>query len=257
MLLAIDIGNTNITLGVFQDGGLKARWRIATSVHRLPDEYATLLLSLLNNDGMSRASITKAVLCSVVPPLTTTFIEMCRRYFTIEPLVVGAGVKTGVSIVMDNPREVGADRVVNAAGAHHLYGGPVIVIDFGTATTFDVVSQKGEYLGGVIAPGVALGAEALFTRTAALPRVEISRPKRVIGKNTVSAMQSGIVFGYVSLVEGLVKRLQEEMGESTRVVATGGLAEAIARETSIIDTVEPDLTLIGLRVIYELNHGGG
>ncbi|MFC1919411.1 type III pantothenate kinase [Chloroflexota bacterium] len=253
MLLAIDIGNTNITLGIFQNGTLKTRWRIATSIHRLSDEYATLLLALLETESISRSSVTEAVLCSVVPPLTTTFTEMCSRYFTVEPLVVEAGVKTGVSIVMDNPHEVGTDRVVNAAGANHLYGGPVIIIDFGTATTLDVVSDKGEYLGGVIAPGVTLGAEALFTRTAALPRVEIVRPKRVIGKNTVGAMQSGIIFGYVGLVDGLVGRIQEELGKKAKVIATGGLASIISKETSIIQTVEPDLTLIGLRIIYEMN----
>ncbi len=256
MLLAIDIGNTNITLGVFQADRLKTRWHIATSIHRSADEYATLLLALLDNEGIARTSVSEAILCSVVPPLTSTFNEMCSRYFDIEALVVEAGVKTGISIIMDNPREVGADRVVNAAGAHHLYGGSVIVIDFGTATTLDVVSRKGEYLGGVIAPGVALGAEALFTRTAALPRVEIARPRQVIGKNTVGAMQSGIVFGYVGLVEGLVGRIRDELGESAKVVATGGEAEVIARETSVIETVEPDLTLIGLRVIYEMNRGG-
>ena len=257
MLLAIDIGNTNITLGVFQAGRLKTRWLIATSIHRSADEYATLLLALLDNEGMTRASVSEAVMCSVVPPLTTTFNEMCNRYFGVGPLVVEAGVKTGISIIMDNPREVGTDRIVNAAGAHHLYGGSIIVIDFGTATTLDIVSRKGEYLGGVIAPGVALGAEALFTRTAALPRVEIVRPRQVIGKNTVGAMQSGIVFGYVGLVEGLVGLIRDELGENAKVVATGGEAEAIAQETSVIETVEPDLTLIGLLVVHEMNHDGG
>jgi type III pantothenate kinase len=253
MLLAIDIGNTNVTLGVFQGDTMKATWRISTSVHRESDEYAVLLLNMLQYGGMLPSSIGDAVICSVVPPLTPTFVQLCRRYFHCEPLVVEAGVKTGIRIVMDNPREVGADRVVNAAAARHMFEGPLIVIDFGTATTFDVVSREGEYIGGAISPGIVLAAEALFTRTAQLPRVELVRPKTAIAKSTVSAMQSGIVYGYVGLVEGMVARIQSELGQKARVVATGGLSPLIARETSIINTVEPDLTLIGLRIILELN----
>ncbi|MEW6033556.1 MAG: type III pantothenate kinase [Chloroflexota bacterium] len=256
MLLTIDIGNTNVTLGVFEGSKMKTTWRIATSVHRQADEYATTLLALLQYGQIPPAALTEAALCSVVPPLTAIFVELCSRYFKTEPLVVETGVKTGIRIAMDNPREVGTDRVVNAAAARHLYGGPVIVIDFGTATTFDVVSREGDYLGGAIAPGVALSAEALFTRTAQLPRVELARPKRVIGKSTVAAMQSGILFGYVGLVEGLVARIRAELGEKARVVATGGLCGLVAKETPVIEVVEPDLTLIGLRIIYELNRGG-
>jgi type III pantothenate kinase len=192
-------------------------------------------------------------MCSVVPPLTTTFVDLSQRYFHITPLVVGAGVKTGVRIRMDNPREVGADRIVDAAAAHHLYGGPVIVVDLGTATTFGIVSKEGDYIGGVIATGIATAAEALVTRTSQLPRVELTRPKRVIGTNTVAAIQSGIIFGYVGLVEGMVARIRDELGENAMVVATGGYAELIANETTSIDEVNPDLTLLGLHLIHQMN----
>lgn len=253
MLLAIDIGNTNITIGVFEDSKLKGTWRIATGVHRMPDEYASLILNLFERHGIGASQITDVVLCSVVPPLVGVFEEVCRRYLKVSPLVVEAGVKTGVRISMDNPREVGADRIVNAVAAHHLYGGPVIVIDLGTATTFDAVSKEGDYLGGAIAPGIAIATEALFTRTAVLPRVELTHPKRAIGRNTVAAMQSGIVFGYAGLIEGVVGRIKQELGGVVRVVATGGYAELLARETQVIEVVNPNLTLEGLRLIYEMN----
>jgi len=253
MLFAADIGNTNITVGVFDGQKLKATWRIATGVHRMPDEYAILILNLLENQGLKSSQITAAVICSVVPPLVGGFEELFRRYLKITPLVVGAGVKTGVRICMDNPREVGADRIVNAVAAHHLYGGPVIVIDLGTATTFDVVSAEGDYVGGSIAPGIAIATEALFTRTAVLPRVELIHPKKAIGRSTVAAMQSGIVYGYVGLIEGLVARIRKELGAKAKVVATGGFAELLAEETSVIEVVNPDITLIGLRLIYEMN----
>ncbi len=253
MLLAIDIGNTDTTLGVFDGEELRATWHMATSVHRMADEYAALLLNLLHQQGLDTPDIKAGALCSVVPPLISTFGELFQRYFHISPLVVGVGVKTGVRIRMDNPREMGADRIVNAAAAHHLYGGPVIVTDLGTATTFDTVSKEGDYLGGAIAPGIMAAAEALFTRAAMLPRVELTRPKRAIGTNTIAAMQSGIIFGYVGLIEGIVARIQQELGEKAKVVATGGAAELLAKETAVIDVVNPDLTLIGLRLIYEMN----
>lgn len=253
MLLAVDIGNTNITIGIFEDRRLKGTWRIATGVHRMPDEYASLILNLLERQGIEASQITDVVLCSVVPPLVGVFEEVCRRYLKVSPLVVEAGVKTGVKISMDNPREVGADRIVNAVAAHHLYGGPVIVIDLGTATTFDAVSKEGDYLGGAIAPGIAIATEALFTRTAVLPRVELTHPKRAIGRNTVAAMQSGIVFGYAGLIEGVVGRIKQELGGAVKVVATGGYAELLARETPVIEVVNPNLTLEGLRLIYEMN----
>jgi type III pantothenate kinase len=255
MLLAVDIGNTSTTLGVFEGEELQATWHVATGVHRMSDEYATLLLGLLRQEGLKTADIKAVALCSVVPPLISTFSELFERYFNISPLVVGTGVKTGVRIRMDNPREVGADRIADAAAAHYLYGGPVTIIDLGTATTFGIVSKEGDYIGGIIATGIATAAEALFTRTAQLPRVELAHPKHVIGTNTVAAMQSGIIYGYASLVEGMLARIQKELGEKARVVATGGYAELIARETKAIDEVNPNLTLIGLRLINEMNKG--
>jgi type III pantothenate kinase len=253
MLLAIDIGNTSTTLGVFDGEKLHATWHMATGVHRMADEYAALLLNLLRQQGLDTTDIRAVALCSVVPPLVSTFSELFERYFNISPLVVGSGVKTGVRIRMDNPREVGADRIADAAAAHHLYGGPVIVIDLGTATTFGIISKEGDYIGGIIATGIATAAEALFTRTAQLPRVELAHPKHVIGTNTVAAIQSGIIYGYASLVEGMLARIQKELGVKAKVVATGGYAKLIAKETATIDVVNPDLTLVGLRLIYELN----
>lgn len=253
MLLAVDIGNTNTILGVFDDAKLKATWRIATGVHRMADEYASLILNLFDRQGVVISDIKDAVLCSVVPPLVGVFEEVCQRYLKVSPLVVEAGVKTGVQICMDNPREVGADRIVNAVAAHQLYGGPVIVIDLGTATTFDAVSAEGDYLGGAIAPGIAIATEALFTRTAVLPRMELTHPKQAIGRNTVAAMQSGIVFGYAGLIEGIVNRIQQELTSTAKVVATGGYADLLAQETPLIEVVNHDLTLIGLRLIHEMN----
>jgi type III pantothenate kinase len=256
MLLAIDIGNTNIVVGVFDGEKLKATWRLGTDVHKLEDEYAALLLNLLSMKGLAFADIDNAIISSSVPPLVTVFEELCRRYFEVTPMVVGPGIKTGVRISIENPREVGADRVVNAAAAHKLYGGPLIVIDFGTATTLDAVSEEGDYLGGAIAPGIVISSEALFEHAAKLPRVELVRPQKAIGRSSVSAMQSGIVFGYVGLIEGIVARMQKELGGTAKVIATGGLANIIASETGVVDAVELDLTLVGLRLIYELNSGG-
>ena len=253
MLLAIDIGNTNIIFGVFDGDKLKTTLRIASGIHTMADEYAALTLYLLERKGIAALQITDAVLCSVVPPLVTTFEEVGKQYFDLSPMVVEAGIKTGVRICMDNPREVGADRIVNAVAAHRLYKGPVIVIDLGTATTFDAVSEDGDYLGGAIAPGIVIATEALFTRTAALPRVDLTYPKKAIGTSTIAAMQSGIVFGYVGLIEGIVNRIRQELGGKAKVVATGGYSRLFARETSVIDVVNPDLTLIGLRLIYQMN----
>jgi len=253
MLLAVDIGNTSISIGVFEGEKLRTTWRMATSIQHMADEYATFLLNILHHQGLYPSNITEIAMCSVVPPLITTFVDLSQRYFHVTPLVVGAGAKTGVRIRMDNPREVGADRIADAAAAHHLYGGPVVIIDLGTATTFGIVSKEGDYIGGIIATGIATAAEALVTRTAQLPRVELTRPKHVIGTNTVAAIQSGIIFGYVSLVEGMLSRIEKELGEKATVVATGGYAELISRETKKIDSVNPDITLIGLRLIYEMN----
>lgn len=253
MLLAIDIGNTNVTLGVFTNEELRATWRVATDVNHMPDEYGIFLVNLFHHHNLDLSDITDIALCSTVPPLTPIFVELCQQYFRISPLVVGVGVKTGVRIRMDNPREVGPDRIANTAAAHHLYGGPVIITDLGTATTFDVVSKEGDYIGGAIATGIGTAAEALFRRAAALPRVELVHPQQTIGSNTIAAMQSGIVFGYVALVEGMVARIRKELREKALVVATGGYAELIASETKVIDKVNLDLTLIGLRLIYLMN----
>ncbi|MDO8577899.1 MAG: type III pantothenate kinase [Dehalococcoidales bacterium] len=253
MLLAIDIGNTNITLGVFDKDNPRATWRVATDVNRTADQYAAELLTLLHHRDINRVEITEIAVCSVVPPLLGTFIELCTRYFHIPPFVVGPGVKTGVRIRMDNPREVGTDRIVDATAAHHLYGGPLIIVDFGTAITFDTLSREGDYLGGAIAPGLTIAAEALFTRTAALPRIQLVPPKHAIGTNTVDAMQSGLIFGYVGLIEGIITRIQKELGEKTLVVATGGYASMLTGSTLIIDKVNSDLTLIGLRLINDMN----
>ena len=253
MLLAIDIGNTTVALGVFEGEKQKATWRLSTDVHKLADEYAAVLFNLLNLEGLSFSDIDQAIISSSVPPVVTTFEELCQRYCKVTPLVVGAGIKTGVRILLDNPREAGPDRVVNAAAAHRLYGGPLIVIDLGTATTLDAVSADGDYLGGAIAPGIGISADALFERAARLPRVELVSPKKAIGKGTVSAMQSGLIFGYVGLIEGIVARMKKELGGKVRVIATGGLAGVIAKETDTIEVLNPDLTLVGLRLIYELN----
>ena len=254
MLLVIDVGNTNIVLGVYQGEELLAYWRAASDSSRMADEYAMLLYDLFKQKGLIPDLVRAIVVSSVVPPLTTTFEELSRRYFGIRPIVVGPGIKTGIRIVYDNPKEVGADRIVNALAAYRLYGGPCIVLDFGTATTFDAISRDGDYLGGAIAPGVIVATEALVQHAAKLPRVELVRPKSAIGKNTVASMQSGIIFGYVGLVEGLIKRFKQELGPA-RVIATGGLADLIARETPMIDLVDDKLTLHGLRMIYELNKG--
>lgn len=253
MLLAIDVGNTKIACGIFEGSKLKSSLSIATSIHRSPDEYAALLFALLPHHKVAKENIKEVVLCSVVPPLVPVFEDLCQRYLDTTILVVEAGVKTGVRISMDNPREVGPDRIVNAAAAYRLYGGPAIIIDMGTATTFDVISEEGDYIGGAIAPGMETASEALFVRTARLPRIELVRPAHAIGKNTVTAMQSGVIFGYTGLVEGLVNRIVKELGAKPRVIATGGYAHIIAKETKVIDVVNHHLTLYGLQLIYDLN----
>ena len=253
MLLAIDIGNTNIKIGIFDGDELRATWNIATGIHRTADEYGGVLLNLMERKKVSPSKISGIALCSVVPPLVPAFVELCRKYLDCEPLVVEAGVKTGMRIRLDNPREVGSDRVVDAVAAQHLYGKPLIIVDLGTATTFSVVSQEGDYLGGAIAPGIVIATEALYTRTAALPRIRLSRPEQAIGRSTVAAMQSGIIFGHVGLIEGMIRRIEQELGSKAKVIATGGQAHFLAREIPIVEIVNPDLTLIGLRLIYEMN----
>ena len=253
MLLAIDIGNSNITLGAFEEKDLKSTWRLATDLRRLADEYGPLISSMLPMKGIDPEDISDACVCSVVPPLTPVFEEMCKSYFKVSPLTVTAGVKTGVHILYDSPRDVGADRIVDAVAAFRLYGGPVIVVDFGTGTVFDAISRDGDYVGGAIAPGINIAAEALYLNTSQLRRVELTPPKSAIGRNPIAALQSGLVLGYVGLVEGMVARFKRELGLDARVVATGGLAEIMARETTVFDDINQDLTLIGLRMIYDLN----
>ena len=253
MLLALDVSNTTIKAGVFRGAEIMADWRFATERARLADEYGMLLLSLLAHAGHRPQEVTGICLCSVVPPLTGILEQTCSLYFEQKPLTVDVGVKTGVKIRYDNPREVGADRVVDAAAVYRFYGGPACIVDFGTATTFDGISREGDYLGGAIAPGIGIAAEALFSRAARLTRVHLIRPPRAIGGNTVHSLQSGLLFGYVGLVEGMVARFRAELGEGMRVIGTGGLAELIARETDVIEVVDPWLTLKGLRIVWELN----
>lgn len=253
MLLTIDIGNTNLTLGLYQGESLGPRWRLATVHDRMPDEYGLQLLGLLSHAGFTAQDLEGICLASVVPPVTGKVVEACRQYLGQEPLIVDAGVKTGVRIRYEDPRAVGADRIVDAAAVQHLYGGPACVVDFGTATTFDAISAEGDYLGGAIAPGIQIAAEALFLRTAKLPRVDLQRPPAAIGRNTVHAMQSGLLFGYVGLVEGMTARFRAELGPQMKVIATGGLAEIVAQETHVIDIIAPWLTLEGLRLIWNMN----
>ncbi|WP_437968245.1 type III pantothenate kinase [Sorangium sp. So ce260] len=279
MLLAIDVGNTNISFGVLEGEVLRHHLRCESARSRTADEYAVLVRQMLDLRRVDLARIDSAIIASVVPTLTDTMVGLVERAFGIEPLVVGPGIKTGMAILYENPREVGADRIVNAVAAHEWMKRPpeppphaapprepaadpargdhaasgVIVVDFGTATTFDCVTPKGEYLGGVIAPGIQISAEALFSRAARLSRVEIALPPRVVGRNPVHSMQSGIVYGYAGLVDGLVGRLRRELGYPCRVIATGGLARLIAPQTETIEVVDDDLTLTGLRLIYERN----
>ena len=260
MLLALDIGNTNIVVGAFDGEQLLHSWRLSTIRQRTADEMGIWLIQLFQHGGLRTEDVDGIVMASVVPSLTRPTVEMAKRYFNHDPLVVDATVKTGLPILYDAPAEVGADRIVNSVAAIDRYGvGPdgraraLIVVDFGTATTFDAISAKGEYLGGSICPGINISADALFQRAARLPRVEVRRPSAVIGRNTVGSMQSGLFFGYVGLVEGIVTRMCRELGDPVACVATGGLAEMIAPETHVIEAVDRELTLHGLRVIWLRN----
>lgn len=257
MLLAIDVGNTNIVLGVFQDLALVQSWRLATLRERTADELGVLTAQLFEHRRLDKMQVHSIVLASVVPPLTGTVIAMAQRYFGLTPLSIEPGTNTGMPILYENPAEVGADRVVNAVAAYEQYGRargrPLVVVDFGTATTFDAISAKGEYLGGVICPGVQISADALFQRAARLPRIDVRKPSRVIGRTTVGSMESGLFYGYVGMVEGLVRRMRAELGGEAYCIATGGLADVIAPETTLIDTVDGDLTLQGLRIVWERN----
>ncbi len=253
MILAIDVGNTHTVVGVYDDKKLLSYWRISTDLNKTEDEYGMLVKNLLSNSNLTLSDIKSVVISCVIPPVSWILKKMSIDYFKVSALIVGPGIKTGICIKTDNPKEVGADRIVNAIAAYKLYGGPVIIVDFGTATTFCAVDADGIYLGGAIAPGLEISVEALFEKTAKLPKIEIIKPKHSIGSNTITAMQSGIFFGYLGLINELIRRFKRELGEDSVVVATGGQAELIGNESRLIDKVNPLLTLEGLHLIYEMN----
>ncbi len=253
MLLAIDVGNTNTVVGAFEGAVLKHDWRLQTSQERTADEYGILLRQLFELSGMDVSQVSAVAISSVVPPMASTLEQMSVRYFKVKPLFVGPGVKTGMPILYENPREVGADRVANAVAAYERWRCGLVVVDFGTATTFDVVSQRGEYLGGVICPGIAISMDALFRSASKLPRVELAKPPNVIGRNTVASMQAGLVYGYVGLVDGICARIADELGFAPKIVATGGLASLIADVSTSIEEVDEHLTLDGLRILHDRN----
>jgi len=254
MLLTIDIGNTNLTLGLYDGNNLSSHWRLATDHARMPDEYGLQLQGLLQNAKRTTTDLTGVCLASVVPQLTSRVVQACREYLEQDPFIVDVGIKTGIKVKYEDPRSIGADRIADAVAVMYLYGGPACVIDFGTATTFNAITKEGEYLGGAITAGMNLATEALFTHAAKLPRIDLQRPPSVIGRNTVHAMQAGLLFGYVSMVEGMVERYRKELGPGMKVIATGGLAEIVAQETDVIQIIAPWLTLDGLRILWDINH---
>ncbi|MFY9174411.1 MAG: type III pantothenate kinase [Peptococcia bacterium] len=253
MLLVLDAGNTNMVLGIYQEEKLIKHWRLSTDRRLTADEYGMNICNLFVYGGLDYHDIKDIVISSVVPPIMPTLEEMARKYFKVEPLIIGPGVKTGMSLHYDNPREIGADRIVNAVAGYELYGGPLIIVDFGTATTFCVISDKGEYMGGCITAGLAIATEALFQRAAKLPRIELVKPNSIIGHNTVNSMQAGLIYGYIGLVDGIVKRIKDELGTEAYVVATGGAAELVSSDSETIDKVDQLLTLEGLRIIHGRN----
>jgi len=253
VLLAIDLGNTNLTFGIFEGDQLRHDWRLATRRDSMPDELGLSMVQLMRQEGFDPKSVDAVVVASVVPPLNSALVQAIERYFDREPLVVGPGVRTGLKIHYRDPKEVGADRIVAAMAAFKKYGGPLIIIDFGTGTTYDVVSTEGEYLGGAIAPGMGISVEALYERAARLQRVELKAPSTVIGRTTAESMQAGIIFGFTAQVEGMVDRIRKELGQKPRVIATGGFAGLIAAQTAVIELVDQRLMLEGLRLIDEMN----
>jgi type III pantothenate kinase len=255
MLLAIDIGNTSITLGLYPSEQLGPCWRLASDNERTSDEYGIVLVQLLERAGIRTEEVGEIAMASVVPPLTGIFERACRDYLNTTPLIVDAGTRTGIPLRYEDPKQVGADRVVNAVAVRRIYKGPACVVDFGTATIFDAISAEGEYLGGAIAPGIGIASDALFRRAAKLPRVEIMRPPSAIGRNTVHSLQSGLLYGYVGLVDGMVARFRAELGPNMKTIGTGALVELIAKETRSIDIIEPWLALQGLKIIFDLNRG--
>jgi type III pantothenate kinase len=253
MIFVLDVGNTNTVIGVYEGEELKHHWRVETSRNKTEDEFGMIIKSLLEHVGLTFRDFEGIIISSVVPPIMFSLERMCQKYFQLKPLVVGPGIKTGLNIKYENPREVGADRIVNAVAGIHLYGSPLIIVDFGTATTYCYINENKQYMGGAIAPGISISTEALYSRASKLPRIEIARPEGVIGKNTVSAMQAGILFGYVGQVEGIVNRIKHQSAASPKVIATGGLAALIGNESGVIDIVDPFLTLKGLHLIYTKN----
>lgn len=254
MILVVDVGNTHIVLGVFEGKELLASWRLSTEKERTADELGMLLLSLFSHGKLNAENVGAVIISSVVPPIMYTLEHSIKKYFKIEPIVIGPGTKTGINIRCQNPKEVGADKIVNAVAGYEIYGGPLIIVDMGTATTFCAISAKGEYLGSVICPGIKISAEALYQKASKLPRIDLVKPECVIGKNTISSMQSGIFYGYVGQIDYLVKRIKNEMQEQTvKVIATGGLARLISEECKSINEVNSTLTLEGLRIVFERN----
>ena len=253
MLIAIDIGNTNITIGLFLDSELVSTWRFSTDSRKTSDEYGLLLQQVMLSNKLKADEIDSAAICSVVPPLTPTFEVLCQKYLKVQPLTVISGTTTGIKILYDSPRDVGTDRIVDAAAALHIYGGPCIVVDLGTATVFDAVNEHAEYLGGAIAPGMTVSADSLYRATSQLRRVELNAPERAIGKDTTHSIQSGLVFGYSELIKGMIGRFRKEIGANATVIATGGQADIVKDQVGEFDHIDPDLTLKGLRIVHSLN----
>ncbi|WAA12357.1 type III pantothenate kinase [Fervidibacillus halotolerans] len=253
MILALDVGNTNIVIGVYENDELKHYWRIETNRDKTEDEYGMLIKALFEHENRKISEVKGIIISSVVPPIMLSLEKMCEKYFHLKPLVVGPGIKTGLNIKYENPREVGADRIVNAVASIHEYGSPLVIVDFGTATTFCYINEQKQYMGGAIAPGIIISTEALYTKAAKLPRIEITTPELIIGRNTVEAMQAGIVYGYVGQVDEIVRRMKKIAKKPPKVIATGGLAPLIAEESREIEVVDPFLTLKGLYLIYKKN----